>query len=246
MSIRFPSALYHQPPYPHTRTLSRAAPSSTATTTPFQNPPALQQHFWVSCRAFAQLRALPTPLSERICVPRGSIVAVFFFFWAGGGSATSISFSASAVRPFCACHWIRRACHRVRATACARVISLLSSGIAGFRAVLSVDSVVSSGPAPPPHPLHPRPQRRGMEVMRCDGRGRFLAGYYPMSQSQRAWRGQCKGIAGGPGSQNTRSQTFSFCLVFFPERGGIANMPLTNNTGGNITFSEVARRQSPC
>lgn len=133
-----------------------------------------------------------------------------------------------------------------RAGACARVIPLLSSGIAGFRAVLSVDSVVSSGPAPPPHPLHPRPQRRGMEVMRCDGRGRFLAGYYPMSQSHRAWRGQCKGTAGGPGSQNTCSQTFSFFLFFPPEQGGIANTPLTDDTGGNITFSEVSRRQSPC
>lgn len=86
---------------------------------------------------------------------------------------------------------------------------------------MSVDSVVSSGPAPPPHPLHPRPQRRGMEVMRCDGRGRFLAGYYPMSQSHRAWRGQCKGIAGGPGSQNTCSQTFYFYFFFPGSRVGL-------------------------
>lgn len=150
-----------------------------------------------------------------LCLTRLHCSSFFFFFC----SATSLSFWASAVRPFCACRRVPLDLPSVPARA--RVIPLLSSGIAGFRAVLSVDSVVSSGPAPPPHPLHPRPQRRGMEVMRCDGRGRFLAGYYPMSQSHRAWRGQCKGIAGGPGSQNTCSQTFSFCFFFPRSRVGL-------------------------
>lgn len=155
-------------------------------------------------------------MSECICVPRGSIVAVSFF---GGGVLSHVPFVLDVGCPPVLRVPARATGFGERAGACAHVIPLLSSGIAGFRAVLSVDSVVSSGPAPPPHPLHPRPQRRGMEVMRCDGRGRFLAGYYPMSQSHRAWRGQCKGIAGGPGSQNTCSQTFSFFLFFFPRAG---------------------------
>lgn len=46
------------------------------TTPPAPQTPALHQSFWVSCRAFPQLKALPAPVSEHICVPRGFIVAV--------------------------------------------------------------------------------------------------------------------------------------------------------------------------
>ncbi len=110
--------------------------------------PSVHQHFWVSCWAFRQLKALPTPMSEHICVLHIFTVAVF-----GVDPALSLSIFFCMYVSVCITCMSLWGCvlhASVSVTNCNCVCMWVSyPGITGCWAVLSVDSVVSFGPAAP-------------------------------------------------------------------------------------------------